>query len=95
MMALKDEQDQQLSGRDSENAKKDQQPNEIKDSQQDQSKKQRTAIEDNPNHIENPDDLHEIQVDDDLGEPDVEALQPKKKDDIDKNLPGELIEGTP
>lgn len=51
--------------------------------------------EDNPNHIENPDDLHEIQVDDDLDEPDVEALQPGKKDDIDKNLPGELIKGTP
>jgi hypothetical protein len=95
MMTLKDEQDQQLSGRDSENAKKDQQPDEIKDSQQDQSKKQRTTIEDNPNHIENPDDLHEIQVDDDLDEPDVEALQPGKKGDIDKALPGDLVDGAP
>jgi hypothetical protein len=28
--------------------------------------------EDNPNNIENPDDLHEIRVDDDLGEPDAD-----------------------
>lgn len=28
--------------------------------------------EDNPNNIENPDDLHEIRVNDDLGEPDAD-----------------------
>lgn len=31
--------------------------------------------EDNPDNIENPDDLHEIKVDDDLNEPDAEEQQ--------------------
>lgn len=54
--------------------------------------------EDNPNHIENADDLHEIQVDDDLNEPDADEYQPGRKDDnesFDNTLSSELDEDTP
>jgi hypothetical protein len=34
----------------------------------------------NPDNIENPDDLHEIQAGDDLNEPDIEAYQPGKEE---------------
>jgi hypothetical protein len=37
--------------------------------------------EDNPDRVENPDDLHEIQVDDDLNEPDPDELQPDSNDE--------------
>ncbi len=65
---------------------------------EDQLKKERDPAEDNPDRIENPDDLHEIKVDDDLNEPDTEKLQPSKDKDVDSldaNLYGELDEDAP
>ncbi len=40
--------------------------------------------EDNPDRIENPDDLHEIEVDDDLFEPDVNAAG-EEEEEISNN----------
>jgi hypothetical protein len=92
MALINEEDDQQLSTTQS-TSEEQKQPGGTTELRQDHNDVAPT--DDNPNHIENPDDLHEIQVDDDLNEPDTEELQPGKKDDIDKNLPGDLGEGTP
>jgi hypothetical protein len=36
-------------------------------------KEQKASGDENPDHVDNADDLHEIQAADDLGEPDIEA----------------------
>jgi hypothetical protein len=43
------------------------------------------STEDNPDHIENPDDLHEIQASDDLDEPDTEDYQQGENEDQSAN----------
>jgi hypothetical protein len=43
-------------------------------------------VEENENNIDDEDDLHEIQVDDDLGEPDAEGNYPATPAS-DKDLP--------
>jgi hypothetical protein len=40
------------------------------------------STEDNPDNIENPDDLHEIQAANDLDEPDKDSLQPTEENKI-------------
>ncbi|SDE97399.1 hypothetical protein SAMN05216464_111139 [Mucilaginibacter pineti] len=43
------------------------------------------STEKNPDNIENPDDLHEIQAGDDLDEPDTEDYQPDENEDQSAN----------
>jgi hypothetical protein len=63
---------------------------------EDQLKNEDYPAEDNPDRIEDPDDLHEIRVDDDLDEPDTEKLHPSKDiDSFDDTLSEELDEDTP
>ncbi|WP_154402512.1 hypothetical protein [Mucilaginibacter endophyticus] len=40
-----------------------------------------SSDEDNPYNISDPDDLHEIRVGDDIGEPDPEGFQPNQDND--------------
>jgi hypothetical protein len=39
------------------------------------------TVENNPDRIDNADDLHEIQVDDDLDEPDIDECEPDNADE--------------
>jgi hypothetical protein len=50
--------------------------------------------EDNPDNIENPDDLHEIRVNDDLGEPDADQQQSRSDSGQINNQNEEISSGS-
>jgi len=50
--------------------------------------------EDNPNNIENPDDLHEIRVNDDLGEPDADQQKSRPDSGQTNNQNEEMSSGS-
>jgi hypothetical protein len=45
-------------------------------------------VEENEHHVDDEDDLHEIQVDDDLGEPDAEGKYPATPASDEDLIPG-------
>lgn len=50
--------------------------------------------EDNPNNIENPDDLHEIRVGDDLDEPDADRQKPASGSSLGNKKSDEISSGS-
>lgn len=51
------------------------------------------SLDENPDSIDNPDDLHEIQVDDDLDEPDADQYEPETTDEEEEGPVVEPDEG--